>query len=65
MKKERKQIKVMTSQIKKGDVIKMGNQTLVAESDAYEHNGTWSIDIYDDLRYGFYSQNKEITVERY
>ena len=64
--KQLKEVKVMTSQVKKGDRFSRGNYNAVAESDAYinPRTGCWSVDIYKDLIYGWRSQDTEITVHR-
>jgi len=61
-----KQIKVLTSKVRKGDIFSTGNQTFRAESDAYinKNTGTWSVDIYDGYVYGFFSKDVQIEVIR-
>ena len=71
--KQLTEVKVLTSQVKKGDKFSRGNYYAWAESDAYinPQNGIWSVDMYipnvayPDLIYGWQSKDIEIIVERY
>tara|TARA_R100001015_G_C4457617_1_gene45612 strand:+ start:47 stop:256 length:210 start_codon:yes stop_codon:yes gene_type:complete len=65
--KQLTEVKVLTSQVKKGDKFSIGNYDTCAESDAYinPQNGIWSVDMYPDLIYGWQSKDIEIIVERY
>jgi hypothetical protein len=59
-------IQVLTSEVKKGDIFKAGNQTYRAQSDSYisEDTGVWSVDIYGGYRYGWRSIDVKIEVTR-
>ena len=71
--KQLTRVKVLTSQVKKGDNFGIGNYPMWAESDAYinPETGCWSVDIihragmYPTLIYGWQSKDIEIIVERY
>jgi len=64
--KQLTEVKVLTSQVKKGDKFSRGNYYEVAETDAYinPQTGCWSVDIYPDLIYGWQSKDIEISVQR-
>ena len=59
-------IKVLTSEVKKGDIFSAGNQTFRAESDAYidKDTFTWSVDLYGGYVYGFFLKDVKIEVIR-
>jgi len=61
-----RQIKVLTSEVRKGDIFSAGNSTYRAESDSYinEDTGVWSVDIYGGYRYGWRSMDVKIEVTR-
>jgi len=64
--KQLTEVRVLTSQVKKGDRFSRGNYDEVAESDAYinPRTGCWSVDIYKDLIYGWQPIDTKIIVHR-
>ena len=65
---DRMELTIMTSEIKKGDLLKQGNgHYYIAQSDAYRHQGIWSYDIDQgahEYRYGFSPEDTPIKVWR-
>jgi len=57
-------IEVLTSEIKKGDVIFMNGYNRIMQSDSYLHKGIWSVDISDDHIFGWESRDLLIEVKR-
>lgn len=52
-----------TSEIKKGDNILINAFWIECDSDAYKHNGFWTVDIYDGRsKYQFSPEDRPITV---
>ena len=60
---KKQELSILTSQIKKGDVININNYQCTVLSDAYKHEDIWSIDIVDG-RYGFFSRDVKVKVLR-
>ena len=56
--------KVLTSEIKKGDIIFMNGYNRIMQSDSYLHKGIWSVDISDDHIFGWESRDLLIEVKR-
>ena len=59
-------VKVLTSEVKKGDFFEAGNNSFIAESDSYINpkNGAWSVDLHGGYIFGWESRDKEIDVKR-
>jgi hypothetical protein len=56
--------KVLTSEIKKGDIIFMNGYNRIMQSDSYLHKGIWSVDIDDNHIFGWESRDLLIEVKR-
>jgi hypothetical protein len=48
---EYKELKIMTSEVKKGDKFSISNSNEVAESDAFQYRGAWSVEYFKCYSY--------------